>query len=290
MSANEDICVAEKERQAKAGMCACRCSNCEPEASKQLSLRMKRLTNGNFDAGLQNPLSFPNPSSARSISEGDCEDLLEETNNEDYANVPMINQKPNNRPARKIELIPLAKQLGCAMQDLHQTLMGKADRLRSTDYVDEDDIWRILDRIYTINTEDDVYQILGCDILPGGVAKLFDSIREWKRGTVGSQAISQMRTREAAARVEQGRTLARLQKQHAERIKREAKVKETCILTDQKRKEKEIENREQKEAKRLRQEPSHQKKKVAAERKAKEEAQRIVNARMIASISSGKSM
>ncbi|EGG00535.1 uncharacterized protein MELLADRAFT_93207 [Melampsora larici-populina 98AG31] len=253
---------------------------------------MKWLNNNNFDAGLQKPESLPNSTSARLRleSKGDEEEGLEETNHENDPDAPIINRKFNAPPPLRIELIPLAEQLALTINDHHKTVMGKADCLRSSNYVDEDDIRRILDRIYTIETDKDVYNILGCDILAGGVAKLFNSIQEWKTGTIGSQAISQMRAREAATRLEQGRTLARLQKQQAERVERESKMKEARILTDQKRKKNKEDSLAEKEAKKQRKEQSNEKKKMAAKLKDEQETRRIVNARMIAGLSAGKTM
>ncbi|KAH9820092.1 hypothetical protein DFH28DRAFT_885469 [Melampsora americana] len=283
MSKEEDVYLAEKERQENAGMCACRCSNCEPEASRQLALRMKWITNHNLDASLQDPISLPNLKSARLVLESKDDEL----NNGIDPDAPIINQKPNAPPPRRIELMPLAVQLSLIIKKHHNEVMGSADRLRASDYVDDSDVWRILDKIYSINTEKDVYKILGCDILQGGVAKLFNHIQVWKMGKDGSEALSKMRAREAATRVIQASTLARLTKQHEER---EAKLKEARILTEKKRNQNKLDQLAEREAKRQRKE-EREAKKIAADRvKAMKEAQRAMNARMITGLKTGQLM
>lgn len=92
--------------------------------------------------------------------------------------------------------------------------MEDQDQLRTSDYLDETDIWWILDEINTIKAREDIFEILGCDILPGGVAKLFECIQDWKSSTLGTQAISEMCEREAVIRSEQAQNLLRLKKQH----------------------------------------------------------------------------
>ncbi|EGG10129.1 uncharacterized protein MELLADRAFT_60596 [Melampsora larici-populina 98AG31] len=282
MSKDDDIYLAEKEQQEKAGMCACRCSNCEPEASRQLALRMKWITNNNFDAGLQDPISLPNSKSARIVLEA-CDDA----SNQIDLDAPIINQKRNVPPPRKAELNQLAKQLSGIIFLHHKELMGDSDRLRASAYLDENDIWRVLDKIHTIKTENDVYGILGCDILPGGVAKLFIHIQDWKMGTNGSEALAAIRAREAETRVMQAITLARLTKQHEER---EARLKEARDLTEKKRRQSKLDNLAEVEAKRQRKENKDAKKKAADRLKAEKEAQRVVNLRMLTSLKTGQTM
>ncbi|KAH9811392.1 hypothetical protein DFH28DRAFT_900968 [Melampsora americana] len=292
MSTEEQCYVAEKERQEKAGMCLCRCSNCESEACKQLVSKMKWLTISNFDMAVQNPEVMDNAGPARVCVESSLNVLnnvrnLEETHESDDPDAPIVNQKLNAPPPRRIELNELANQLTLTIEEHHQLLMENQDRLKTSDYVDDNDIWRILDKIHTIKNQNDIFNLLGCDILPGGVAKLFECINKWKLSTLGAQAISQMRAREAATRLVQAETLSRLQKQHAER---EEKAQEDRVLKENKRKLHQMTQLAEQEAKRQRKTDIERKRAAAAKSKADQEAKRASNARMLAGLKAGKSM
>ncbi|EGG07846.1 uncharacterized protein MELLADRAFT_85128 [Melampsora larici-populina 98AG31] len=186
-----------------------------------------------------------------------------------------------------MELKPLAEILTRTIEDHHLLLMEDQDRLKPSDYIDEDDIWRILYKIYTIDAIDDVFKILGCDILPGGVEKIYKCIAEWKLDSVGVQAIREMRTREAAIRVQQAETLARLQKQQEER---EKKAQEARTLKEEKKKRLSVDRLAESAAKKIRKEESQKRKDSVAHAKAIQEANRAANARMIAGLAAGKSM
>jgi hypothetical protein len=253
---------------------------------------MKWLTNSNFDSALQNAETMANTGHARACEESSSNDLnnvnnLGDTPESDNDDAPIVNQKPNAPPPRRIELNELANQLTLTIQEHHQLLMENQDRLKTSDYLDDDDIWRILDKIHTVKNQDDIFKILGCDILPGGVAKLFECIDKWKLSTLGAQAISHMRTREAATRLVQAETLSRLQKQHAER---EEKVREDRVRKENKRKLHQMTQLTEQEAKRQRKNDIEKKRLAAAKSKADQDAKRASNARMLAGLKAGKSM
>ncbi|EGF97094.1 uncharacterized protein MELLADRAFT_70220 [Melampsora larici-populina 98AG31] len=169
MSDNKEIYVEEKLQQEKAGMCACHCSNCEPEVCRKLAAQMKWLTMANFKAGLQNPDILPHLEVAAPMASWDT---VEDENAE--VDAPTFNQNPKRPPPRRNELIQLADLLTLTVKQHHQKLMTNADQLRPTDYVDDDDIWRVLDKIHHIQSKNDVFKILGCDLLLGGVKLMFD--------------------------------------------------------------------------------------------------------------------
>ncbi|EGG03571.1 uncharacterized protein MELLADRAFT_89945 [Melampsora larici-populina 98AG31] len=266
-------------------MPACRCSNCEPEASKLLAANMKWLTLSNFEAGLKNPDILAKL--GRQHSNNDELNKNEEAHDDLDPDAPIINPKPNGPPLCRVELMQLVENLTLTIKEHHRVLMDDEDRLKASDYIDDNDIWRVLNKIYTIETYEDVYEILGCDILPGGVAKIVDCINEWKSGDAGSQALSNLRAREAATRLIQAETLARLQKQHEER---EAKARESRILIENKRKQNTIDRLAETEAKRQRKEESLKRRTAATKAKSDQVAKRAANSRMIAALASGKSM
>ncbi|KAH9806823.1 hypothetical protein DFH28DRAFT_919178 [Melampsora americana] len=287
MRTNEDIYMQEKARQAGARMCACRCSNCEREASKVLAANIKWLTISNFDAAMKDleflaALAWNKSNNEVAINE----EIPTETN----PDAPIVNQKVNGPPPRRIELMQLAHLLICVIEEHHRVLMDDQDRLKPSDYVDDNDIWRILNKIYTIQTVEDVYEILGCDILPGGVKKIFNCIFEWKSGSVGVQAINEMRVQEAATRVKQAETLLILQKQHEER---EVKAQEACTLRtlkENQQKRRNLDRLAETTAKKQQKEESNKRKASLAKAKADQELARAKNARMIAALASGKTM
>ncbi|EGF98851.1 uncharacterized protein MELLADRAFT_95094 [Melampsora larici-populina 98AG31] len=283
MSEDEEIYVQEKSRQAE--MCACRCSNCEPEASKLLAAKMKWLTTSNFDAAIKNPEALADL--ARQRSNVDAGDIAEDIPTELDPDAPITNRKPNGPPPRRIELMELANQLTLTIKEHHLALMEGHDRLKASAYLTDDDIWRILDRIYTIKTHDDVYNILGCDMLPGGVAKLFKCIEEWNSSSLGAQAMTEMRAREAATRLIQAETLTRLQKQHEER---ELKAQEARAVKSNKRKQHEVDQLAETEAKRQRKDEKDKKKQAAAKSKADKDARIAANKRMMDGLHAGKSI
>ncbi|KAH9816483.1 hypothetical protein DFH28DRAFT_1159692, partial [Melampsora americana] len=279
MSEDEEIYVQEKARQA--GMCVCRCSNCEPEESKLLAANMKWLTLSNFDVAVKDPKALAEW--ARQRSELDPTNVTEEIPSELDPDAPIINQKSHGPPPRRIELMQLAEELTLTVKDHHLVLMEGQDRLRPSDYINDDSIWRVLNKIYKIHAVEDVFGILGCDILPGGVKKIYDCIVRWKLDSVGVQAMAEMRAREAATRRTQADTLSRLQKQHDER---EAKAQEARTLKENKRKRQNVDRLEKKKRK----EETLQRKASLAKAKAHQEVKRAKNARMIAALASGKSM
>ncbi|EGG07847.1 uncharacterized protein MELLADRAFT_85129 [Melampsora larici-populina 98AG31] len=181
----------------------------------------------------------------------------------------------------------LAEELIRTIEEHHRDLIDDQDRLRPSDYIDDNDVWRILNKIYTIQTIEDVFEILGCDILPGGVEKIYNCIFEWKSGSVGVQAMAEMRAREAATRLIQADTLSRLQKQHEQR---EAKTLETRTLRENKRKRQNIDRLADTAVKQKRKEDNDKRKASVAKMKANQEVQRAANARMIAGLAAGKTM
>lgn len=210
MRIEEEIYLVEKEHQEKAGMPACRCSNCKPEACKLLSTKSKWLTVSNFDTSLENPetLNHLDPEKSQGNDSGF------KLNNINMFEQSMVIEK-NNRPAsQRLELIPLAELLSRTFEIHYQELMNNEERLQASDYLEEDDIWRILNKIHTIEIQEDVFNILGCDILQGGVVKLFDCIQFWRADSVGVEAMEKLRAREAETRLLQAETLNRPQKQH----------------------------------------------------------------------------
>ncbi|EGG02071.1 uncharacterized protein MELLADRAFT_110464 [Melampsora larici-populina 98AG31] len=221
MSDNKEIYVEEKLQQEKGGMCACHCSNCEPEVCRKLAAQMKWLTMANFKAGLQNPDILPHLEVAAPMASWDT---VEDKNAE--VDAPMFNQNPQCPPPRRNELIQLADLLTLTVKQHHQRLMTNANQLRPTDYVDDDDIWR-------------------------------------------------------------AKTLARLQKQHEEQ---QAKERDARVLKEAKRKRNKIDDVAKKEEKKQRKTKAQQKKDAAAKLKSNQKTQAVVNARMIASLKSGKTM
>lgn len=283
MSEDEEIYVVEKARQSS--MCPCRCSNCEPEASKRLAANMKWLTISNFDEAIKNPEVLSDLQRESTVAE--VEMINEEMNQELDPDAPTTNARANGTPRRRIELIGLAYQLMRTIEEHHRVLMEGQDRLKPSSYVNEDDIWRILDKINSLRTDDDVYNILGCDMLPGAVAKVFKCIKEWKASSVGVQAMTEMRAREAFTRGLQAETLLRLQKQHEER---EMKAQQARTSKLKKRKQHEIDQLAEAEAKRHKKEEKDRKKEAAVQAKAKREATVAANKRMMAGLHAGKSM
>lgn len=283
MRIDEDIYLIEKDRQERAGMPKCRCSNCEAEACKILSTRGKWLTVSNFDAGLANPESLEGLGSGR--REDDDPDFRPEVFNDPDASI--VNQKNKGPPGRRIELIALAELLTRTFENHHEQLMNGEDRLKASDYLDEDDIWRILNKIYLIRTQADVLDILGCDILPGGVVKLFDCIANWRADSVGVEAMERLRARESATRLIQAETLIRLQKQYDERA---LKALEEQTQKANKRKQIESNRLAGSAAKRQRKETIENKRRAKEEFKIKKKADRPKNARMMEALRAGKTM
>lgn len=146
MSVNEESYLVGKDRQEKSGMPACRCSNCERDACKILATRGKWLTMSNFDTGLRNPETLMDLQPGNNNA-NDSELRMNENNDPDSS---IVNQKLKGPPARRIELIPLAELLTLTIQNQHEKLMGNEDRLKASDYLDKDDIWRILNQIHSI--------------------------------------------------------------------------------------------------------------------------------------------
>lgn len=283
MSIDEEVYVVEKARQEQAGMPACRCSNCEPEACRLLAANGKWLTLSNFDTCLANPEALSDFEREKA-NKDDIRLVLDDIDNPD---APIVNQKSKGPPARRLELEPLAELMSLTMQNHHEALMENQDRLKAADYLDDDDIWRILNKIYTIDTQDDIYQILGCDILPGGIVKLFECIKDWKADSVGVQAMAKLRSREDATRTLQAETLDRLQKQHDERA---TQVHNERTRRESKQKEKQFNRLAESAAKRQRKEKSELKKIAEEKLKFKKDEDRARNVRMMSSLRAGKSM
>lgn len=283
MCTDEQIYVDEKERQDKAGMPACRCSNCEPESCKLLFSKGKWLNVCNFDIALDNPECLIHVEEERSIEDSSRLDRDEV----DDPDEPIVNQKEKGPPNRRIGLMPLAELLVKTFEEHHENLMKHEDRLKASDYLDIDDIWRILNKIYTIQTETDLLDILGCDILPGGVFKLFNCIKAWKDDSVGVQAMAELRAREAVTRVRQAETLTRLQRQHDDRA---AKIQEERTRKENKRKQQQDNQVAGSLAKRHRKEEKEKKKKAQEESNKKRNEERARNVRMMASLHAAQTM
>lgn len=159
--------------------------------------------------------------------------------------------------------------------------------MKASDYLDDDDIWRISSKIYTIEAPDDVFQILGCDILPGGVLKLFNCIQDWKKDSVGVEAMAKLRSREAATRLIQSETLIRLQRQQDERA---AKANEERAQKENKRKLQEGKRLTDSITKRQKRDEAERRRLNQMNSKARKAEERAQNVRMMAALHSGKTM
>lgn len=123
MSTDEEVYIVEKDRQKRAQMPVCRCSNCEPAECKKLVANLKGLTLSNFETGLARPESLE-----RLEPDIGAEDDAEVMMNDGFnADDPIVNHKGNGPPARRLELIQLAQLLVLTFQNHHEEFMNNKD-------------------------------------------------------------------------------------------------------------------------------------------------------------------
>lgn len=112
-----------------------------------------------------------------------------------------------HEPGLKSLVIKLLK----TYEEHHGGQYPSGDRLRPTDYFSEEDAWRVSGQIDSIQGSQDILNILDCDILKGGVNRLFESLVEWRNGSAGQRRLEDMMEQEIelSKAAEETRELAR---------------------------------------------------------------------------------
>lgn len=212
------------------GFQRCRCSHCDKAGCDLILKYMSRLNIENFEDALKEPTLLP--------------DLV------GYSEENLIDHSAHRKCASKLpvhepELESLVIKLLKTYEDHHRTLFNSSDRLRPKDYFSEEDACRISSQIDSIEVSEDIFNIMKCDILKGGVDKLFESSVDWRNGLVCQRRVEDLmdKQREMAKAAEEARKLARWKEEEKqkrtedhERKKRLQKEKYQMIQDVRKRK------------------------------------------------------
>lgn len=157
---------------------------------------MARLTIKNFDRCLEDP------------------NLLTQLPGypEEVIDLPSIIKKKNSKRVEQEEdLETLASELLQRYKDHHFKIFLASDRLKPTDYFSEEDAWRVCSQVDSIKDSDDILKILHCDILKGGVNKLFEGLSDWRNGSLGQRQLENLKRKqvEVECLAEQEKEIAR---------------------------------------------------------------------------------
>lgn len=238
------------------------CSNCDPEACLQLVKYMHRLTIDNFDLAIEDPNTLM-----------DLPGYIAEVHKE----LPMVRKKASQvSVSRDHDLDQITQELLKTFEKHYYDRFGRDDRLTSMDYFSEEDAWRIVSKMDTIQTSADVWKILKCDILIGGVEKLFECLRNWRDSCYGQKHYENLETlrRQNEERAEEEQNQA--WEKEVEKIERTKQNQENIRLAAEAKMVRDTTRKRKAEAK----EADQKKTRLTSER----------NKRMLSGLKTGKSL
>ncbi|EGG11884.1 uncharacterized protein MELLADRAFT_101644 [Melampsora larici-populina 98AG31] len=179
----EDLtATTECARQAAAGMPACDCSNCLPEAAEALWLAQLALTNANFDGTF-------------SLSPGDLMDLVRE-----LPMPPFVPPSDIRRVALRCSredpifqlptLETLVADLTSAFKKMFDIAFPTGSDLGPEDYFGRELAWDIAKNIDILRVPQDLCVILGSESLTGQFDVIFKSFLKWQEESDSPSAIT----------------------------------------------------------------------------------------------------
>ncbi|EGF97425.1 uncharacterized protein MELLADRAFT_114353 [Melampsora larici-populina 98AG31] len=169
----DDMCVTEEvQRQEKANMRLCDCSNCQPEAAEALWLAQPAMTVNNFDDAL-------------AMGETELLQLVE-----DLPEAPLTDPAEIRHVAQvchtddPIEAIPLLETLVSyldrAFHDFFYQIFTDASDLGPPDYFPRELAWNIAKNIDIITKPSDLALVLSSETILGQFDCLFVAFCQWK--------------------------------------------------------------------------------------------------------------
>lgn len=216
MHSDHEAVKREAKREVAEGFPPCRCDKCEPEESQILIRNLDLLTLKNFEEGLKNPRSLDpcaNYNSTR-MEVYETEDVKQRSNRK---------RKTNNltRLLNDPDLSDLMYELSQVFLDHFNDVYEDDPPFPPTVLFDKRHLYRIIEDLESITTEDFLRKVIGGDPLLGTVKLLFKTISDWKTDSRGEMHYKRVREERRICEENREVTLARLERQQVERVEKQ---------------------------------------------------------------------
>lgn len=215
MRSDHEAVKREARREENEGFPPCRCEKCEPEEARILIQNLALLTSMNFDEGLQNPRSL-NPKADYS-TEG------MEVYEKDDDNQRSIRKRKSDHPTQFLDdpdLSDLMFELSEVFLDHFNYIYEGDAPFQPNVLFNQRHLNRIIEKLESIKTEDCLRKSIGGEPLIGTVKLLFRTISDWKTDSRGEMHYKRVREQARLSDENRKLTLARLEKQQAERVEK----------------------------------------------------------------------
>ncbi|EGF97008.1 uncharacterized protein MELLADRAFT_89795 [Melampsora larici-populina 98AG31] len=223
MYPDHDSVRNEAQRQKDQGFPPCHCEICEPEECEILVRNLHLFTSSNFEEGLKDPRSLDPDADYSPAGMKAAEKSGTIVNKRKKVN--------QSRETEDIDFLDLIHELTQVFSDHFGSIYKDQAPFPPSVLFGEIHLNKIIDHIESINTEEDLSEVIGGDALLGSIKHLLKTILDWKSDFCGEQHYKRIKEEKQISDLNNQITIERLEKQDADR-----KMKQLENSSDQKKK------------------------------------------------------